>query len=496
MPALENFIRFFSPKIALRREQYLNASQILKEHARRYEGATKSRRTDGWNKTGSSSANNEIRIDLPVLRERSRDLVRNNGYAKKGIQAIRNNTVGTGIRPTPSKSAKLSQAETDRIKDRWWRWAETKDCDYDARENFYGLQKLIIGTVAESGECLVRRRRMKAGEGTIPVKLQVCEPDLLDQFQDSPLLENGGFIYQGVEFDKSMRRVAYWMFDRHPSDQVSVTSRRIPASDILHIFLQERAGQIRGVPWVSSVMIRMKDFDEYEDAQLVRQKIAACFSVFVEDSPEAQTGVSDMSADKQAKLDRVEPGIIEYLEPGKKVTFANPPAVEGYDTYTKKTLQGIAAGLGTSYETLSGDLGNVNFSSGRMGWLEFHRNIQEWQSRIMVPLFCDPVWEWFIQGLILTGALKDTDQWPTAEWTPPQREMIDPVKEIKGMSEKVRNGFSSWQDAVRQLGGDPDVVLAQLIEDAGQFDTAKLKLVCDARNDFIQRNSAKDNTPE
>ena len=335
---------------------------------------------------------------------------------------------------------------------------------------------------------------MRSSEGIIPVKLQVVEPDLLDHSKDSLYLENGGYIFQGVEFDKSLRRAAYWLYDRHPSDQLSIQSRRIPAGDILHIFLQERAGQIRGVPWSSSVMLRMHDFDEYEDAQLIRQKIAACFSVFVEDSPDLAlpSGTGATSNGKTERIERVEPGMIEYLEPGKKITMASPPAAEGYESYTKKTLQGISAGLGVSYETLSNDLSNVNFSSGRMGWLEFHRNITEWQSRIMIPLVCDPIWEWFIESLFLRGLLKEKNALITAEWTPPRREMIDPVKEIKGMSEMVRNGFDSWQNQVRQLGLDPEVVLAQLISDLGSFDAAKLKLICDARNDYIQRNSPQE----
>jgi lambda family phage portal protein len=233
-------------------------------------------------------------------------------------------------------------------------------------------------------------------------------------------------------------------------------------------------------------MLRLRDFDDYEDAQLMRQKVAACFSVFITD-PTGEAG-----NDQKPRIDRLEPGLIEDLAPGKQVTFANPPAADGYNDYSRNVLRAIAAGYGTTYEAMTGDLSNVNFSSGRMGWLEFQRLIGEWQQFMLLPMLCDRAWSAFIEGGVISGLLPMAARSVTAAWTFPAREMIDPVKEIKGKSEEVRNGFMSWQEAVREFGRDPETVLQQMKEDAENFTRLGLFPTSDPRFDVNRTNDPVD----
>lgn len=464
---LDNTIGFFSPKAALERAKYRAALNEV----RKYDGAAKGRRTSGWGDTGTS-ANTETQKALKSLRDRSRELTRNNPYSKKAVATIARNTVGTGIRPRPLNGG--DQA-TELMK-LWNAWADVKTCDYDGLKTFYGLQRLAMRTIVESGEVLVRKRIVNDKEN--PLRLQVLEPDFIDSAKDGNLVD-GGYAIQGVEFDKDGKRVAYWLFDRHPGDYIGtdLTSKRVPAEQILHIYNVERPGQVRGIPFGASSMLRLKDFDDYEDAQLVRQKIAACFSVFIQDS--AADSISTGSTSTDLASERVEPGMIEKLGPGKTVAFASPPAAEGYNDYTRKVLQGIAAGYDVTYEALTGDLSNVNFSSGRMGWLEFQRAIQDWQLDMLIPMFCDPVWKWFIEAnKIAKGGTKETI---AVEWTPPRREMIDPVKETEAIITAIRGGLTSWQEAVRELGFDPDTLLAHIKEDNAKFDRDKIAMDSDAR---------------
>jgi capsid protein len=98
-------------------------------------------------------------------------------------------------------------------------------------------------------------------------------------------LPGGGRIVYGVEFDGIGQRVAYWLFPEHPGNSAwpTVASQRIPAESVLHIFKPTRPGAIRGASWFAPVLLRFKDFDEYEDATLMKQKIAACLAVFTSD---------------------------------------------------------------------------------------------------------------------------------------------------------------------------------------------------------------------
>ena len=478
---IDRAIMYVNPAAGAKRMQSRAVAEILKDNVRAYDAAGRGRRTKGWWATGAS-ANRETLQGLTLLRWRSRDLVRNNAYAKRAIQAITTNTVGLGIRATPVEvEGKRFNKKTSAA---WKSWAESTDCDWDGQANFYGLQRLAMRCIAESGEVVIRRRWVEGK--AIPIQLQVLEPDLIDHHRNTAVTIDSGYILQGIEFDGKGKIKGYWMYPFHPGEGTAVPSQFVPAKEILHVYYKERAGQVRGVPFGSSAALSLYDFDEYEQAQLIRQKIASCFAIFVQDNDADITRPTNGSVGGPVgpRREKVEPGIIEYLPQGKTVTMANPPGVQNYDEYASAMLRKIAVGFGVSYEILSGDLSNVNFSSGRMGWIEFHRLISEWQNLMLVPMMCDPIWDWFIEAAAFMG---EAQLGTKATWTPPRREMIDPSKEIKAMSEAVRNGFESWSSIVRQLGGDPNMVLDEIGKDYENFDEKELMLSCDPRYDAARK---------
>lgn len=465
MNLIDRIVWAVSPSTALRRMQARMASDML-ESSRRYNAATKGRRGANWN-AKSTSAQTEISLDLITLRNRSRDMVRNNPFAAKAVQVIQNNVIGTGIRPSISNA---------RAKNAWKAWAETTDCDWNGQMNFYGLQKQIMRTVAESGECIVVKRRLANTRSGVPIRLQVLEGDYIEHSRTYDV-DGGGYIQNGIEYSGQGERVAYWLYERHPGDQrgPSFVGRRVPASDVLHVYDVQRPGQVRGVPFGVSALLRLQDFDEYEDAQLVRQKIAACFSVFITDSSEALGGI-DSAAREEAG--RVEPGIIEYLPPGKQVSFASPPGAEGYTDYSRKILQGVSAAYGITYEALTNDLSAVNFSSARMGWLEMQRNIEDWQQRMIIPMLCQPVFDWFVAAATIAGRGGAAIN---ASWTTPRREMVDPTREVPAVITAIRGGLITQSEALRQAGYEPDDVYSEIAADNKAFDRLGLILDSDPR---------------
>lgn len=458
MNIIDKVIGFFDPRAGMERAKTRLMLEAFESGRRSFDAATRGRRGTGWNTTGENDPNIDIARSLVVLRERSRSLYKNNPYARKAVRTICLNTVGTGIQPVPKGKMKRN---VERAKLAWVDWADTKACDFYGRKNIYALQMQAMRTLALSGEVLVIRRRNSGMD--VPFQLQVLECDFLDHTKSTITTDRKkatNYIVQGVEFDSDGRRVAYWIYDRPPSNMnaVNFSSTRFASEDVLHIFEEERPGQVRGVPFLVAAMLRFRDFDDYEDAQLMRQKIAACFSVFVTQGQDPLGNAPETS-----ERERVEPGIIERLAPGEEVTFASPPGAEGYAEYSRKIQQGMAAGAGITYEQMSGDLSGVNFSSGRMGWIEGQRQIEDWQFNTFIPDFCDGVWKWFIDGLKVRGTITEDVK---ADWTPQGRFMIDPVKEIKGITSAMESGLTSWSEAVRQQGYDPDTLLEQMKQDA------------------------------
>jgi len=464
---LEQAIAALAPGVAARRAASRLRLQLINE--RGFEGAARGRRTDNW-KTGSRDANGEIIPALRLLRNRARDLRRNNPYASAAIESIIDNTVGYGIKPKPKGRNKTI---TRRAAEAWKEHCETRAIDYDGVHDIYGLEALALGAIVESGEVLVRRRwRNSAAKLPLPFQLQVLESDFLDDTKDGVF--DGKVVIGGVQLLQSGAVEGYWLYREHPGARTGLrhmNSEFVPAADVLHVYRMDRPGQVRGVPWAAPVMLRLRNFDEVEDAYIEREKVASCFSVFFT-APDAEA-----AAKKVEIAERLEPGLIDFAPPGTDVSFASPPGVNGYRDFAWINLHAIAAGYGVPYEVFS-DLAGVNFSSGRMGWQNYQRRIDRWQWQMFIPGFCAGVWRWFNDAAKVAGVLAEDCP---AEWVPPRRMMVNPKEEIAAMKEEVRNGFATWPQQITALGYDP-VEQAEAIAEANELlDANGLKLDCDPR---------------
>jgi lambda family phage portal protein len=461
---LDRIIGWFDPARASRR-LHARMSMVAAERFA-YEAARMTRRTAGW-LASDTGPNAEIAGAATRLRARSRDLVRNNPFAARAVAAIAQNAVGTGI------VARTQQREAAAL---WRGWIE--QCDADGVYDWYGLQALVARTVVESGECLVRFRPRRQEDGIWPpLQLQVLEPDYLDSTKTG--LTGTGYMIQGIQFDLVGRRIGYWLFDRHPGEVSTLvgatlpTSKLVPASEVLHVYRKDRPGQERGVPWLAPVIMRMRDLDDYEEAELVRKKIEACFAAFVVGGDPGRTlGASRTDAGSGQRIESFEPGMIAYLSDSEDVRFATPQPSSGYPEYVRHQLRAIAAGLGMPYEVLTGDLSQTNYSSIRAGLLEFRRMIDQFRWQVLIQQFCQPVWD---RVMSLTGIDAPVT------WTPPKWDSVDPYKEASAVQTNIRNGLVTWREAVSEMGYDPDEQLAEIAATNEAWDRAGIVLDCDPR---------------
>lgn len=445
-------------------------ARVVAQHlARSYEAARPSRRTSGWERD-RRDANGASRVALEELRMHARNLTQNVGWARKGKRVIANHTVAWGIVPRPSGPSAQNVATV------WKDWAESTDCDPNGRLTFYAMQHLAMQTVPEAGEFLLKRVTAPTASG-IPLQVQVLEPDHIDTSKDLHEIPGGGQIIQGVELDARGRRVAYWLFPEHPgSTRRAAVSVRVQAEDVIHVYDMERAGQVRGVSWFGAAIVRLNDLAEYEDAELLKQKIAACFAAFVTDMDGLATplGAEDAANPLHETL---EPGLISYLPPGKQVTTASPPAVVDA-SFTTRNLRAVAAALGVTYEDLTGDYSQVNFSSARMARLVHWGHVYAWQHHMLIPLLCRGVWRWFDEAAQTAGLWREPI---SASWTPPPMPMIEPAQEGLAYSRNIRNGILTLKEAIRERGWDPDAHLQEYAEGNALLDKLGIKLDSDPR---------------
>jgi len=464
----ERIIAFFSPSIAANRAKSRTALGLLNSGSRRYEAATKGRRTQGW-VAPSSSSNVELNGALDTLRARSRDLARNNPYMSRALQVITGATVGDGI---SHKFTAKSEPQQKKIEDLWRAWGESKACDFYGLGNIYTLQAQVIKSVAEGGDCFARRIKTKSNDGlSVPLQIQLLEGDFVDNAYTTDL-GGGKSVIQGVEFDSKGKRVAYHIWNKHPGDVGSKERIRVDAADIIPIFRVDRIGQVRGAPWGAPVMMKLNEFGEYEDAQLVRQKMSACHVGFIYDI----NGIADSQS--APPVDKFEPGMLEVLPPGMDIKFNSPPGVDGMKDYSNQVLHAIASGLGISYEALTGDFSQVNFSSARMAAIEMYRNVDQWRWNMLIPQFCEVVGSWFLEAAALTGVKTEG---VTQSFTAPKREMIDPGGETLAIQRQIRSGLKTQSEALRELGYDPKIVLSEMKSDNDLIDQLGLALDTDPR---------------
>lgn len=470
----ERMLLKVAPGWALSRARSRAAAAIL---ARNYEAASTGRRTQNWARR-TTDANTAASTALTALRAHSRDLVRNNAWARNALRVIVRNTVGWGISPKP-----VGIADSAKVREAWDRWSATTECDAAGRSTFAGLEKLVMRTVAESGEALVRRRWRRPSDGlALPLQLQVLEPDYIDTERHGQRGTQGGVVVRGIEFDAIGRRVAYWLFDNHPGSDLgpSSPSRRVDAREIIHVYDLERAGQDRGVPWMAAAIVNLKDFDEFEDATLMRQKIAACFAAFVTDIDGGGGGSLGEPDATDSLVETLEPGMIHRLPLGKDIKFASPPATTD-DGFSVRTLRRIAAAIGVTYEDLTGDYSQVNFSSARMSRIAHWGNVYDWQWHLMIPQFCDPVWTWAMEAAALGGLLSASSVAPRAEWTAQPMAMTEPDREARANVTMIRSGQKTLSQVIREQGGDPDAHLAEYAADMAKLDAAGIWLDSDVR---------------
>ena len=439
----------------------------LDQQQRAYAGAESNRLTGDWAAMGTS-ADSEILTSLRVLRSRSRQLVRDNPYAKHAVRIITNNVIGGGIgmqAQVVNARGKLQTSINDSIEQAWCTWAERGTCHTAGLLGFADIERLAMVQLVTSGEAIIRKIRQPFGGGEIPLALEVIEADrLLDSWQTARA-PNGNAIRLGVEIDQWHRPVAYWFAPQHPGDYQFTTfepSRflRVPAEDILHLYIIERWPQTRGEPWFHCVLRNLHDQAGYEEAVVVKARASANIVGFIR-SPEP---VAADAIDKGRSVIDTEPGTWQKLLPGEDVAGFNAmtpdPAI---DPFLRYMLRKMAVGIGTSYESLSRDYSQSNYSSSRMALLDdrdLYRVLQGFISRNLRQ----DIHREFLDAAVLVGAVKTGPDYFTSaakyqavRFKPRGWSWIDPAKEVTAYKMAVRAGFMTQEDVIGQTSQNADI---------------------------------------
>lgn len=441
--------------------------------------------------------NAELGPALRYLRRRSREVVRDGSYGARAVQIRVAHEIGYGIAPR----CKTGDDGLDKRALDLWNLFVAK-ADLTGRLSFYGLQALAARTRAESGEALIRMVRWLPADARdaglpVPLQLEVLEPDVLADTSELPvgaLIPEPVRVQDGVEFDRYGRRTAYRLLRHHPGENgpmnwvgVGPVYDRVPARDMIHLVRShaQRPSQVRGVPDAATVLLRLRRLEEFEETALEQAKVQALLGVFgITPNPlefdAGQTGDPTDIGSRAMPTDLF-PGMVGNLPVGSDIKFLQPSGPGPFEPFALHELMAIASGFRVTYDQLTGDLRQANYSSLRAGKIEFRRDVEQDQWLMHIPSMCQPVWDAFIQAAIIAGKLPDRLDGYPVEWTPPRFEMVDPGKETEAMVASVRAGFTTWSQAVSSMGYDPTEQAKEISDGNKLLDDAGIILDSDPR---------------
>jgi lambda family phage portal protein len=429
---------------------------------RSYTAAANTRLTADW-KVSDITADEAVHRGLTQTRARSRDLARNNDYAKRYFSLVRTNTIGhqgirLQVRAKNSNGDGFDKGANDLLEAAWKDWGKVGNCTTCGTKSWRDVQNLTVDSMARDGEFLIKFvapwKHNKYG-----FALQLLEGDVIDIDKNEKL--KSGSIRLGVQRDELERITHYWLKGKDGY------SKPYPAREFIHLFRGDRADQSRGMPETATPAARLKQIDAHEEAHVIASRIGASkMGFFTSGDGDSYTGDDEDGEEGDRDIiTEAEPGVFEQLPEGVNFQAWDPQfPVSTFADFEKAVLRGIASGLGVSYHSLANDLEGVNYSSIRQGELT-DRNVWQDLQYWLVEHLCQPVYEAWLSMALLTQAVPlpfgKIEKFSAAVWRPRGWAWIDPLKESKAAENDVKNGFKSIYDVCAERGHDFDEIMEQ-----------------------------------
>jgi lambda family phage portal protein len=482
--ALDRAIEAFSPRWAGKRLQARVGHALAAQAGGGYHGASSSRRSlAGWNPL-AADADSDTLADLPALRARSRDMVRNAPVAGGALNTEVTHVVGSGLSLQCAIDAQLLGLSNEEA-DAWHQdterkfnaWFETTACDITRTQNGYGLQDLAYRSELESGDVCVVLTQAPWAKGPVKLALQLVEADRLSNPDRHPDTAN---LVAGVELDDNGAPLRYHFANGNPHARsgraarrkldwaaVEAFGRRTGRRNVLHLFRRIRPGQTRGIPMLAPVIEPLKQLERYTEAELMAAVVSGMFTVFIETEgsttlqPSAlEGGNGGASADGwDGKLGN---GLVVELNKGEKINSANPGRPNAlFDPFVASIIRQIGMLLQIPYEVLVKHY-TSSYTAARAAMLDAWRHFRGRRSHLADDL-CQPVYAAWLDEAVAAGYVQAKGYygselvrraWQGALWIGDGPGVLDPAKEIDAAERRVALTISTLEaESVLHDGG-------------------------------------------
>lgn len=451
--------------------QKRSAAIAARRGARMYAAARRSRLANGWG-LSNSSEDAELAVSLAQVRSRSRQLVRDAPYARRLKTVLTNYVIGAegiGLQPLIGNTRNALNARLNEQLEELWEehWCNASYIHTGGALAGPDMERQAFGQVFEAGEVFIRLVPQAFGGSPVPLALELIEAErVADQYTAVAPSDRRSVIKLGIELDEWGRAQKYYFHSLHPgesqfmyrtADQVFA----VPAEFILHLRIVERWPQTRAIPWMHAVAAKLADLDGYTEAEIVGSRAAANIMAFIEAGDDFGTP-NDATGERELNL---EAGTVELLQPGEKVHQFNPnrPNAQA-EAFIRAMLREIAAGANVSYESLSRDHSQSNYSSSRLALLddrEYYKAVQRWWIRA----FRKPLHRMWLQQAVFSGALGigvgdfvlNQKKYERAKFTTRGFGWIDPQKETQSSIDQITAGMTTLTHVIAENGDGRDL---------------------------------------
>jgi lambda family phage portal protein len=442
-------------------------NKIFKRNGNINSGKT-GRTQKNWRPT-SKPFNLEIKGKESLILARSKFLEFNSTQLNSMLKSLSRNVTRTGIKPQAkikNSRKELNVSLNDLIEEHWGIWTRKEFCDVQGLRDFYRMQKLIYRRYFVDGGIFVKF--INDRNSKYRLKLQLLELELLD-INKNEVLENGNQIVSGVEINNFRKPVAFWLCEvpkspLHSYSNQSNNSKRISTEEIMLIYDPFRVEQLHPLSCISPIITKLNDLLDIDENELTKEKLQTALSAIIIKNDAYAIGVdSNEETDSDGDIEEIwKSGGVAYLEPGEDIkTLESNKNTSGYQTFQKIQARDASKAVGLSAEQVTGDLSEVNYSSARTGSIEDEKFFKM-EQQFMIDIFCQPVYEKFIDTLYLVGILNAVDftknpyKYYKALWLTPGNDWIDPLKQANAEVTLIKSGLKTRRQYYGERGLDFD----------------------------------------
>jgi lambda family phage portal protein len=429
--------------------------------------------------TTPHTADTYIEQHWTTLVARSRDAGHNRDHARKFLQLVQDNVVGSrGFRfhaDVQDFNGVTDMPASNEIEREWKRFSRRGNFDVTGKLGRTDFERLWVKTLATDGEAIaVKIYGEKAGPYGFAV--QMVDPMFLDPRHNEVITPGGNYIKHGIEFTREGRPVRYHFreYDEQHVGYITYSSQKynvVPADMVIHDFLPEVVNQKRGLPWMRASLWRMRMLSGFEDAAVVNARVGAAKGGFFRDPDGDTLDEAELPADAEAGA---------FMNIGNMEFVPYDPAYPAGDfgPFMKRCLMSIASGLGPAYHNIASDMEGVNYTSSRTAELaerELWKGIQDH----VIEALCVPIYEAWIDFCLLADRIKvankplkmeRVERYKSAgHFTGRRWEWVDPKKSLDAHKLAVELGVKSRQAIIRETGDEPWTVWDELEEERGEM---------------------------